>query len=277
MSTLRLPTASMICCSLLLHFLENDSRAVDEDQIDVPKHLRKLPDADDVKDITSVDTRIDDDARKRYVLIGPKAKAEQPDEGWRLLLIMPGGDGSPDYHPFIKRIYKHVLPDNYLAAQIIAPEWTPEQAKKLVWPTKTNPWEGMKFSTEELINSVVDDIGTKHQFDARYVFTLTWSSSGPAAYAISLHEKTRVTGSLIAMSVFKPNKLPSLERAKGHRYFILHSPQDFIPIRMAEDAETKLKENGAAVKLQTYRGGHGWRDDPYGKMRMGIEWLSADD
>ena len=133
----------------------------------------------------------------------------------------------------------------------------------------------MKFSTEILVDAVIDDVKAKHAIDDRFIFTLTWSSSGPAAYAVSLHEKSRVTGSFIAMSVFKPDQLPPLGSAKGHRYFILHSPQDFIPIKMATKAEDLLTANGATVKLQEYRGGHGWRDDPFGKMRMGIAWLSS--
>ena len=134
----------------------------------------------------------------------------------------------------------------------------------------------MKFSTEEQIEAVINDIRSKHPIDDRFVFTLSWSSSGPAGYAISLHEKTRVTGSLVAMSVFQPDALPPLSRAKDHRYFILHSPQDWIPIKMAQEAERLLTANGASVKSQSYQGGHGWRaDDPYGKMRMGIEWLES--
>jgi hypothetical protein len=34
-----------------------------------------------------------------------------------------------------------------------------------------------------------------------------------------------------------------------------------------------LKKNGAAVKLTTYQGGHGWRGNLYDNIRDGIEWL----
>ena len=73
----------------------------------------------------------------------------------------------------------------------------------------------MKFTTEEFVEAVVTDVKKKVKVDPDYVFTLTWSSSGPAAYAISLQEKTQVTGSYVAMSVFVPNKLPALSKAKG--------------------------------------------------------------
>lgn len=76
------------------------------------------------------------------------------------------------------------------------------------------------------------------------------------------------------MSVFKPDLLPPLEKAKGHAYFLYHSPDDRVcPFRMAEQAEKDLKKNGAVVKLMTYQGGHGWRGDLYDNIRDGIEWL----
>ena len=58
-------------------------------------------------------------------------------------------------------------------------------------------------------------------------------------------------------------------------YLILHSRQDFIPIRMAETARDTLREHGAAVELMTYEGGHGWRGDVYGNLRRGIDWLES--
>ena len=58
------------------------------------------------------------------------------------------------------------------------------------------------------------------------------------------------------MSVFKPNEY-SLARAKGHAYFIDHSPADTVcPFRMAEEAKDVLTKQGANVKMVTYDGGH---------------------
>src|SRR5207302_10606007 len=134
----------------------------------------------------------------------------------------------------------------------------------IVWPTKTNPVTGMKFSTEEFITAVIEDVAKKHQLDRTRVFTLSWSSSGPAAYATSLQEKRSVTGSLIAMSVFNPKFLPLLTGAKGHAYYLYHSPQDRVcPYRLAEQAMASLAENGAKVRPVTYEGGHGWPRDAH--------------
>ena len=66
------------------------------------------------------------------------------------------------------------------------------------------------------------------------------------------------------MSVFKPEQMESLKGAKGHAYFLYHSPDDRIcPYRMAEHAAKELKQHGATTKLTTYKGGHGWRGNLY--------------
>jgi predicted esterase len=153
----------------------------------------------------------------------------------------------------------------------VAIKWSEKQ--QIVWPTAKLHEEGMKFSTEEFIDAVIKDVDSKHKLDPARIFTLSWSSSGPAAYAISLTSK-KVTGSFIAMSVFKPALLPSLDKAKGHGYFLFHSPDDRVcPYRMAEQAVKDLEKNGATAKLETYEGGHGWRGGLYDHMREGIEWL----
>jgi predicted esterase len=226
----------------------------------------------DVADIPSQELQAAGDADKRYFLIGPRKGARPPAEGYRLLVILPGGDGSADFHPFVKRIYKNALSDRYLAAQPIAVRWTPGQ--NIVWPTKTNPVAEMKFSTEEFVDAVIKDMAKKHKIDRTKVFTLSWSSSGPAAYATSLQPGRAVTGSFIAMSVFNPNFLPPLKQAKGHAYYLCHSPGDRVcPYRMAKQASNSLAENGARVRLQTYEGNHGWSGDVYDNINQGIEWL----
>jgi predicted esterase len=225
-----------------------------------------------VADIPSRELQAAGDANQRYFLIGPKKDARPPAEGYGLVVILPGGDGSADFHPFVKRIYKHALSDRYVAAQPIAVKWTPDQ--QIVWPTKTNPVAEMKFGTEEFVEAVIEDVAKKHRLDRTKVFTLSWSSSGPAAYATSLRDRRRVTGSLVAMSVFNPTFLPPLKGANGHAYYLYHSQQDRVcPYRMAEQARDSLAENGAKVRLETYQGGHGWRGNVYNDLRKGIAWL----
>jgi predicted esterase len=226
----------------------------------------------DVADIPSQDLRAAGDADKRYFLIGPKKDARPPAQGYGLAVILPGGDGSADFNPFVRRVFKNALPDGYVAAQPVAVKWTADQ--QIVWPTRTNPVAGMKFGTEEFIDAVIGDVAKRHKLDRTRVFTLAWSSGGPAAYATSLRDKPGVTGSLVAMSVFNPRFLPPLKGANGHAYYLYHSPQDRVcPYRMAEQARTSLGENGARLHLATYDGGHGWRGDVYADIRGGVEWL----
>ena len=85
--------------------------------------------------------------------------------------------------------------------------------------------------------------------------------------------KTGITGTFVAMSVFQPASLPRLSAAKGHPYYLYHSPQDFIPLAQADAARDALQKAGATVELQTYEGGHGWHGDVFGNIRKGITWL----
>jgi predicted esterase len=132
----------------------------------------------------------------------------------------------------------------------------------------------MTVPVEDFLAKAVENLRKRTSIDPRYVFTLSWSSGGPAAYAASLSQDTPVMGSLVAMRVFKPNQLPELTQAKGKHYYILHSPGDKIcPYRMAQAAQQQLSRHGAIVKFAEYAGGHGWRGDVYGNIRAGITWL----
>ena len=78
------------------------------------------------------------------------------------------------------------------------------------------------------------------------------------------------------MSVFRPEWLPDLQAANSHPYYILHSPDDIISINQhAREAVRQLRAAKATAKLQTYKGGHGWREDPFGHIRRGVEWLES--
>jgi predicted esterase len=224
-----------------------------------------------VADVPSQDLHAGKDENKRYFLIGPRKDARVPRRGYGLVVILPGGSGGADFHDFVKDVFKHSIPDGYLVAQPVAVKWTEKQF--ITWPSKERPAQKMKFTTEQFVAEVIKEIKARHKIDPKKVFTLSWSSSGPAAYAISLTDKT-VAGSFVAMSVFKPNELPSLEKARGHAYYLYHSPEDkTCPIRMARQASKDLKKNGATVKFQTYKGKHGWPADRFAHIREGIIWL----
>ena len=67
---------------------------------------------DDVADIASRDLRAGKDENKRYFLIGPHKDSKTPNEGYGLIVVLPGGDGGADFHAFVKRIYKYAVPES---------------------------------------------------------------------------------------------------------------------------------------------------------------------
>ncbi len=239
------------------------------------KPAEKAPvQAEDVADVPSQDLRAGGDKDKRYFLIGPKKDAKEPGGGYNLLVVLPGGDGSADFHPFVKRIFKYALGERALAAELVAVDWTGGDPNRVVWPTGKLCAPKMKFATEEFVEAVVADVAGRHRIDRRKVFTLSWSSGGPAAYAASLAPKSSVTGSFIAMSVFRPEWLPALGAAKGHSCYLFQSPEDPVcPLAHAERAAEALRLEGAKVELVTYPGGHGWRGPVFPNIRKGLDWL----
>jgi predicted esterase/predicted Ser/Thr protein kinase len=233
-----------------------------------------LAEKSDVAEITAEGAFAEGDTNKHYFLIQAPVAAGASAAARGLLVVLPGGDAGPDFQPFVKRICKYALPPDYLVVQLVAPRWDENQAEILVWPTLKNRYPAAKFSTEEFADSVIEEVSRAHKIDPRRVFTLSWSSGGPAGYAISLENETRVRGSFVAMSVFRPAQL-DLTKARGQSYYILHSPQDNIPMRMAEQARDLLAAEGARTMLETYEGGHGWHGDVFGNIRRGIVWLET--
>jgi predicted esterase len=227
---------------------------------------------DDVAGVPAQDLTVADQPKQRYFLIGDTKAAPEP--GFGLLVVLPGGDGSAEFHPFVKRIYANALPKGYLVAQLVA---VPSASQRqIVWPSAKTKDPKQTFTTESFIANVVGEVKAKHKIDPARVFTLSWSSGGPAAYAASVSKDTPVTGSLVAMSVFPVQSLPPLAGAKGHKYYILHSPQDkTCPYFHTRMAKTGLTDAGAAVHVADYEGGHGWHGDIWGNIAAGIEWLET--
>ena len=228
----------------------------------------------DVKDVPAQDLRIGGDDKKRYFLIGMAEQVDSPADRSGLLVVLPGGHGSADFHPFIRRISKNVLPKGWLIAQAVAPQWDEKQFEQVVWPTLGLPYPGAKITTEEFIEGIIADVRAKAKIDPRRIFLLGWSSGGPPCYAAALRKETPVTGAFIAMSVFKPQLVPAIENAKSRTFYLLQSPDDRVtPMRFALDAEKMLKAAGAKVQLQRYDGGHGWQGDVWKMIGDGIKWL----
>ena len=243
-------------------------------QEDDPPKQAETEEAAHVADIPWVEHQVEDEDQMRYHLIGHDADADAPEDGYRMLVVLPGGDGQASFRDFIRRIRKHVLDEQWIVVQLIAPVWGEDQ--EVVWTSDALPHDDMEFTTGEFIAAAIDDVEAAIEIDPNFVFTMGWSSSGTEVYRSALEKKTKVTGAFVAMSVWKPDLLPDLRHAKDRAFAILHSPEDFIPIRMAEAAEKELQEADAEVSYITYEGGHGWRDDPFGKMRKAIDFLEEE-
>jgi len=226
----------------------------------------------DVSGIYTEELKAGGDINMIYLLHRFGWRPQEPKGGFGLVVVLPGGDGSEEFAPFVQRIHKNALSREYLVAQLVAVKWGPGQ--KIVWPTRRNKVDDQQFSTEKFVETVIEEIQGEYKIDKRRIFTLSWSSGGPAAYAVSLQKKTAVTGSYIVMSVFKPKDLPGLKRAKGRAYFIEHSPEDeTCPYDMARQARDALREHGAKVKLFKYFGGHDWKGNVHKRLRRGFAWL----
>ncbi len=201
----------------------------------------------------------------RFLLIPASDDASKPNAGYPLIVVLPGGDGSAEFHPFVNSIHKQALGGRFVVAQVLAPP-------QIVWPTKssTTRWG----TTGESIAAIVEDVAKRQPIDRQQVYALAWSSSGPAVYETILQAQTPLAGAFIAMSVFKPNDLPPLTAAKGRRVYLLHSPADAVcPYRMAQDAKQQLTAAGAEVTLVDYAGGHGWHGPVHDTLRAGLDWL----
>lgn len=159
-------------------------------------------------------------AELAYFLIGPDGKLTTPEKRFKLLVVMPRGDGGEDFEPFIKYIYKDVLDEDYLVLQLVAPKWGENQG--IVWPTARNRVKGQKASVEEFVKAAVADVEKRSRIDKRHVYTLSCSPRGPAAYAASLAKDTPVNGSLVGDVRVQGRRIAGAQAA-GQEPTLLHS------------------------------------------------------
>lgn len=214
--------------------------------------------------------------KSRFFVIPPrepeagaaKAAMDAP-EG--LLVVLPGGDASAEFLPFVENGIHAQLPD-FCCAMVTAPKWKDDQ--KIVWPTAKSRTPGMEYTTEEYVRAVVADVKKARRIDEKRVLLLVWSSSGPAAYATLLGGDSPFTGAYVAMSIWPAPAAADLARAKGRRIVLDQSPEDTTTVfAHARKAHAALTKAGAVVRLSTYAGGHGWNDAPLPRLRKGLLWL----
>lgn len=238
------------------------------------KEVGEVP--EDIEGVPANEVHIGGDSKLRYFLIGLRVNAPPPEGGYRLLLVLPGGGGDAAFSPFVRRVYKNVLDERWLVAQLVAPSWDLRQKRTLVWPTAATPYEGAAFTTEEFADKVIADVESRAPVDEARRYLLAWSSGGPPSYSITLGPHSPIAGALIAMSI-GPHDVPAEAELTGKSFFLLQSPDDRITkFGHAETARDTLSAAGAKVHLEPYAGGHGWRGDVWGFLRQGITWIDDD-
>lgn len=248
-----------------------------DDEEWIPNHKKAPEIAEDVADVPALDLQIGGDEHKRAFLIGLEEKAKAPRGGYGLVVVLPGGDGGPNFTSFVRRIHQNAIPKDFLTLQLVAPEWKEGQHKNLVWPTERSSYPPAKFSTEQFVKDAIEDVKKRTKIDKKRILSLSWSSGGPPTYALTLEKKTPLTGSLILMSVFRPESLPSLKRAKGYPYYLMQSPEDeTTAFSFAEAAKEALEKAKARVELESYEGGHSWPMPIYPRLKKAFEWLLDD-
>ncbi|MEZ5963210.1 MAG: PHB depolymerase family esterase [Planctomycetota bacterium] len=214
---------------------------------------------------------LDGDPLRTYALIAPRGAPR--DAGHGLLVVLPGGDGSADFAPFVQRIAENAAPADYVVVQAVAPRWS--GAKDLVWPKRRDEVREVgRAAAEDFVAAIVKAVREEHRIDADRIFLLGWSSGGPACYAATAEPDSPVRGAMVAMSVFRRDEVV-LRGVKGKAFYVLHSPQDFIAMSFPERAVKDLAKAGAETTLATYEGGHGWHGDVYGNIEKGLRWLEA--
>ena len=227
---------------------------------------------DDIADVPSKDFRCGKNEKQRYFLIGPRKDVKPPKDGFGLLVVMPGGDGLADFLAFVKRIAKNAAGDGYVVAEPVAVRWTKSQ--EIIWPTKKNPAAKMEFTTEEFVDAVIADAAKQQKIDPKKVYTLSWSSSGPAAYAIALREKTPVRGSFIAMSVYNKGSPAADRRGEGAPVlFAAFARRRRVQVLVRRGCQERLGGRGGEGRAREIRRGHGWHGPVFPMIKKGIEWL----
>jgi RNA polymerase sigma factor (sigma-70 family) len=232
------------------------------------KELRSQPDVQEKK--------AGGDAQMRYYLLRPR---DLPAEARpRLLLVMPGGNGqAQDFLPFVTDLARELAPD-YLVALLSAPQWTAGQAQRVVWPRRGDGIAAARFTTEDFVKAVFDDVKHSGAAATDNAVLFGWSSAGPAVYATALSRPAPASMRYYVLSsVFRSGRLPPLNAAKGKRFYLQQGDDDPItPLRWAEQAEKELSAAGARVHLETFEGGHGFvMGDVYPSVRRALRWLAA--
>lgn len=204
------------------------------------------------------------------------AKAPVAGKKGPLLVVLPGGDGSRDFLPFVENGILGSVPEDCTGVLVTSVKWRDDQ--KVVWPTAQSKVQDQQWTTEAFVAAVVKAVQQEAAIDPKRIAVLAWSSSGPAVYPMLLDPKGPFARGYVAMSVWPAVEKKGMTAAKGRRFVLDQSPDDQVTaFSHAREAYTALTAAGATVHLSTYRGGHGWQDDPLARLRANLAWLYSEE
>jgi predicted esterase len=203
------------------------------------------------------------------------AKAPVAGKKGPLLVVLPGGDGSRDFLPFVEKGILASAPEDCTGVLVTSVKWRDDQ--KVVWPTAQSEVQGQQWTTEAFVAAVVAAVQEEAAIDPKRIAVLAWSSSGPAVYPMLLDPKEPFARGYVAMSMWPAVDKQELAAAKGRRFVLDQSPDDQVTaFSHAREGYTALAAAGATVQMSTYRGGHGWQDDPLARLRANLAWLYSE-
>lgn len=207
-----------------------------------------------------------------YFVLAPR-KAPSAGRPARLLVVVPGGDGSAGFWPWVRDSLAAQVPPECAVAMVTAAKWRDDQ--QIVWPTAQHPVDGMKYPTEKVVRAVVRQVAREFAVEPGDVAVLAWSSGGAAVHPLLAAADGPFARGYVAMSIF-PDGL-DVAAAKGRRYVLDQSPEDQTTIfQHVRTAHAALTTAGAQVLVSTYRGGHGWQDAPLPRLKKNLAWLFGD-
>ncbi len=231
--------------------------------------------AEEARILKEFDVRtIDGDAKKRWVFHPPIGKT-QPENGWGLLIVMPGGDGAIGFAPFVGGTIRAEAGEDYAVVQLVAPPIEGDGRNSIVWPRLGSKDARVDFTMEPIWRGAIAAVKKERVIDPSRVWVMGWSSGGPPSYLAAVEDDSEVRGAFVVMSVFREDEYPTIANAKGKSFYLLHSAQDFIKMSHPEQAKASLEAAGARVKLQTYEGGHGWQGDSMKRIGEAVKWLEG--
>lgn len=223
----------------------------------------------------TVQLHIAGDPKRSYLLLTPGMllpRAPQPqtvaDTDSRPFVAMqdrPGlivvlSDSDPNNRPlqeFWQQAVTKAFGGRYLVAVAMAPRWGDE--KPYTWVTAANQSRtpAAKFTAETFAGEIVADVVARYPIRPDHIFLHGEGSGGLAAYSCSLQAQTPFRGFSLLAAEFRSAQLPSLEAAKGRRYYIQASKQDkTVPYFLTTGAQTLLTKAGAIVALSPLSGDH---------------------